>query len=551
MKQVLQNIKDGRLTVQECPAPVAQAGRVVIANAASLISAGTEKMVMDLASKSLLGKAKERPDHVRRVLEKIRNEGLLNTVRAVREKLDEPMSMGYSSAGTVLACGAGVDAFKPGDRVASNGGHAGVVSVPANLCAAVPDGVSFDHAAFAVLGAIALQGVRLAQVQLGETVLVIGLGLVGQLAVSLLNAAGCRVIGTDLDADKCELALKMGAAIARPSLSQSQIEELTGGTGADSVLITASTKSNGPIEQAAGAVRQRGRVVLVGVVGLELDRRPFYFKEAEFVVSCSYGPGRYDPGYEELGHDYPIGHVRWTEQRNIQAVLDMLGSGRLDVEPLVSHRFSIDEAESAYEMIRSGTDPFLGVLLHYDPPEETGAEHTIQLRSRSSTQGSARVGVLGAGNFARMVLIPQIVAHPQLTPAVLCSAGGVSAAHSGRKHGFERASTDENDVLTADDTDVVFSITQHHLHANHVIAAIDHGKHVFVEKPLCLTVEDLAAIEAAIARRSEELPVLMVGFNRRFAGTATQSCVCRHGRSADDQFSIQCRHDSGRPLDTG
>lgn len=520
MKQVLQNIKDGRLTVQECPAPAAQAGRVVIANSSSLISAGTEKMVMDLASKSLLGKAKERPDHVRRVLEKIRNEGLLNTVRAVREKLDEPMTMGYSSAGTVLACGFGVDAFKPGDRVASNGGHAGVVSVPANLCAAVPDGVSFDHAAFAVVGAIALQGVRLSQVQLGETVLVVGLGLVGQLAVSLLSAAGCRVIGTDLEADKCALALKMGASVAEPGISASQLVELSGGGGADAVLITASTKSNGPIELAANAVRQRGRVVLVGVVGLELDRRPFYFKEAEFVVSCSYGPGRYDPAYEDMGHDYPIGHVRWTEQRNIQAVLDMMGSGRLDVEPLISHRFSIDNAESAYDMIRAGSEPYLGVVLNYDVEPTQEPQRTIQLRQKASTAGTARVGVLGAGNFARMVLIPQIVNHPKLTPAVLCSAGGVSAAHSGSKHGFERATTDESEVLSADDVDVVFSITQHHLHAAHVVRAIDSGKHIFVEKPLCLTVDELTEIDAAVQRHADAVPLVMVGFNRRFAPLA-------------------------------
>lgn len=522
MKQVLQNIKDGALTVQECPAPVAQAGQVVIANAASLISAGTEKMVMDLASKSLLGKARERPDHVRRVLQKIRNEGLLNTVRAVQEKLDEPMTMGYSSAGVVLACGAGVESFKPGDRVASNGGHAEVVAVPANLCAAVPDGVDLDHAAFAVLGAIALQGVRLSQVQLGETVFVIGLGLVGQLAVSLLSAAGCRVIGTDLAADKCELAKTMGADVAAPGLSASQVEELTSGVGMDAVLITASTQSNGPIELAAAAVRQRGRVVLVGVVGLELDRRPFYFKEAEFVVSCSYGPGRYDPSYEEQGHDYPVAHVRWTEQRNIQSVLDMMATGRLNVGPLISHRFPIEDATTAYDLIRSGSEPFLGVILNYDADVTSVPARTVQLSTHKSVSGTARVGVLGAGNFARMVLIPQIVRHPQLSPAVLCSAGGTSAAHSGQKHGFERATTDESEVLCADDVDVVFSITQHHLHAGHVTQAIDNGKHIFVEKPLCLTTDELADIDAAVARHNDTLPVVMVGFNRRFAPLAQQ-----------------------------
>ena len=521
MKQVLQNIKDGNLSVADCPAPVAQAGRVVIANSASLISAGTEKMVMDLAGKSLLGKARERPDHVRRVLEKVRNEGLMNTVRAVREKMDEPMTMGYSSAGIVLACGAGVEHYKPGDRVASNGGHAEIVSVPANLCAAVPDAVTLDHAAFAVLGSIALQGVRLAKIELGETVFVIGLGLVGQLTVSLLHAAGCRVIGTDLDAAKCELALKMGAAIAKPGLSATQIEEMTNGAGADAVVITASTKSNGPIELAAGSVRKRGRVVLVGVVGLELDRRPFFFKEAEFVVSCSYGPGRYDPAYEDRGMDYPLAYVRWTEQRNISAVLQMMGSGRLDVEPLISLRFKIEEAEAAYEMIRNGSEPFLGVVLNYDAKANASLSKTIQLRTKAKQQqGKVRVGVLGAGNFARMVLIPQIVANSSFSPSILCSAGGVSAAHSGQKHGFEQATTDENVVLDSDSIDAVFSITQHNLHASHVVKAINSGKHVFVEKPLCLNAEELAEIDAAVADKADQLPVILVGFNRRFAPLA-------------------------------
>ncbi len=543
MKQVLQSIRNGSLTVQECPAPVAQAGQVVIGNAASLISAGTEKMVMDLAGKSLLGKAKERPDHVRRVLEKIHNEGLLNTVRAVREKLDEPMTMGYSSAGTVLACGAGVKAFKPGDRVASNGGHAGVVSVPANLCASVPDGVSLDHAAFAVLGAIAMQGVRLSKVQLGETVFVIGLGLVGQLAVSLLYAAGCRVIGTDLATDKCQLALKMGATIAKPGLSVSQVQEMTGGVGADAVLIAASAKSNEPIDLAAAAVRKRGRVVLVGVVGLELDRRPFYFKEAEFVVSCSYGPGRYDPVYENMGQDYPIAHVRWTEQRNIQAVLQMMGTGRLNVESLISHRFTIDQAESAYEMIKTGAEPFLGVVLRYDSASDVELQPTIQLCSRSETSGVARVGVLGAGNFARMVLIPQIVGNSRMVPAVLCSAGGVSATHSGRKHGFERATTDDNNVLNADDIDAVFSVTQHHLHASHVVRAINRGKHIFVEKPLCLSVDELAEIDEAVAGRADNLPVVMVGFNRRFAPLAQKLKAAFSG--TDAPLTISFRFNAG------
>ncbi len=530
MKQVLQNIRNGRLSVIDCPAPMAQPGHVLIANSASLISAGTEKMVMELAGKSLLGKARERPDHVRRVLEKVRNEGLVNTVRAVREKLDEPMTMGYSSAGVVLACGSGVQNFKPGDRVASNGSHAEVVSVPVNLCAAVPENVFTDHAAFAVVGSIALQGIRLLDVEFGATVFVIGLGLVGQLAVSLLNASGCRVIGTDPDKAKCDLALKMGAAIAQPGVSASRVEELTGGLGADAVLITASTKSNGPIELAAGAVRKRGRVVLVGVVGLELDRRPFYFKEAEFVVSCSYGPGRYDADYEQLGRDYPAAYVRWTEQRNIAAVLRAMSTAQLDVEPLISHRFSIDNAESAYEMIKNGTEPFLGVLLQYDTERNRQPQRTVVLNGRASPGGSPHsnhgartehgVGVLGAGNFARMVLIPKIVQCDGLAPIVLCSAGGVNAVHSGEKYGFQRASSDETEVFSAEDVSVVFALTQHHLHAGQVIKAIQSGKHVFVEKPLCLSLDELAAIEQSLLDAGDAAPLVMVGFNRRFAPLA-------------------------------
>lgn len=531
MKQVLQNIRDGKLTVRDCPAPLAQPGELLIANVASLISAGTEKMVMDLASKSLLGKARERPDHVRRVIEKVRNEGLLNTIRAVKEKLDEPMAMGYSAAGIVLACGHGVQHFKPGDRVASNGHHAEVVSVPVNLCAHVPDNVSLEHASFAVLGAIALQGVRLAQIELGETVFVIGLGLVGQLAVALLNAAGCRVIGTDPDATKCELALRMGASVAAPGISATAVESATNGLGADAVLITASTKSNGPIELAANAVRKRGRVVLVGVVGLELDRRPFFFKEAEFVVSCSYGPGRYDSQYEDLGRDYPAAYVRWTEQRNIAAVLQSMSAGKLNMEPLISHRFPVEKALGAYEMVRTGSQPFLGVLLQYDAEKQKQPERTIWLKGGpshsdhggdSGKNAKVRVGVLGAGNFARMVLIPRIKESPLAVPQVICSAGGVSAVHTGEKHGFCRVTSDETEVFESKDVDCLFSITQHHLHAEHVCKAISAGKDLFVEKPLCLSIPELQSIDATVAEHADRLPRLMVGFNRRFAPLAAQ-----------------------------
>lgn len=518
MQQILQNIKTGKLELAEIPAPLAQPGEVLIANAASVISAGTERMVMDLAKKSLLGKARQRPDHVRRVLEKVRQEGLLNTVRQVREKLDSPMAMGYSSAGVVLACGAGVQEFKPGDRVASNGPHAEIVSVPRNLCARVPESVPFDQAAFTVLGSIAMQGVRLTGASLGETVFVIGLGLIGQITVALASAAGCRVIGTDLDAGKCELAVKMGAELARPNLSAKHVEDLTRGLGADAVLITASTKSNGPIELAAGAVRQKGRVVLVGVVGLELDRRPFYFKEAEFVVSCSYGPGRYDPDYEERGHDYPAAYVRWTEQRNMQSVLDLMAGGRLDLSPLISHRFGIEQANEAYDLIERGDPGCLGVVLKY--PYENQAPATagtrVQLRA-AERNGKPAIAAIGAGNFARMVLLPAIKQQAGLRLATICSAGGMSAAHSAQKLGFEQATTDATGVFADPEIDAVFSITRHNQHAEHVQRAVLARKAIFVEKPLCLTIDELREIESAVESAGDDAPLLMVGFNRRFA----------------------------------
>ncbi|HEX8199280.1 MAG TPA: zinc-binding alcohol dehydrogenase, partial [Isosphaeraceae bacterium] len=357
MQQVIQPI-DGRATeVLEVPAPVCGPRQVLIANACSLISVGTEKTVVALARRSLLAKARERPDHVRRVLQKVRQEGLTETLRQVRARLEQPMPLGYSSAGVVLEVGAGVEAFRPGDRVASNGPHAAVVAVGRNLVARIPEAVPFDQACYAVVGSIALQGVRLARVGLGSVVGVIGLGLIGQLAVALLRAAGSTVVGSDPDPARCALARAMGADWAEPRGLAEAVASRTGGHGADAILIAASTRSNGPLETAARVARPKARVVAVGAVGMEVPRREFYPKELELVVSCSYGPGRYDPAYEEAGRDYPYAYVRWTEQRNIQAVLDLIGSGRLDVARLTTHRYPIDRAGAAYEMIQAGAEP--------------------------------------------------------------------------------------------------------------------------------------------------------------------------------------------------
>jgi predicted dehydrogenase/threonine dehydrogenase-like Zn-dependent dehydrogenase len=538
MNQVVQNIRKGKLSVKEIPDPVVKPGQVLIANAFSVISAGTERAAIDLAKKSLLGKAMDRPDQVRRVLEKLKNEGILNTISQVREKIDEPMTMGYSSAGVVLACGDGVHEFKPGDRVASNGPHAGVVCVPKHLCVKVPDGVELDSAAFTILGAIALQGVRLAHLGLGETAFVIGLGLIGQLTVALLKTQGCRVFATDLDADKCRIALKMGAEKAKPDFGVKELSDLTLGLGVDAVMITASTKSKEPIELAAESVRKKGRVVAVGDVSLDLPRRPFYFKEAEFVVSCSYGPGRYDAEFEERGHDYPVAYVRWTEQRNMQAVLDLMAAGKLDVSPLISHRFKIQNAEIAYEMIEKGKEPYLGILLEY--PEISSFRRTLELKRAVSEKKLEKealhsslvthhsrfgIGVLGAGNFARVTLLPALKKSGNLRLRTICSAGGLSAVRSGEKLGFEIATSDEDEIYQDPAVGAVFVLTRHDQHARQVMKALHAGKHVFVEKPLCLNETELngiiTAYNSALNTQRSSL-VLMVGYNRRFSPMAFQ-----------------------------
>ncbi len=542
MQQIVQKLNRGELRIVEVPEPIATPGQIVIANVASVISAGTEKAVRNLAQKSLLNKARERPDQVRRVLQKLRQEGILKTYEQVQSKLSQPTPLGYSSSGIVLACGSGVQGFRPGDRVASNGPHAEVVSVAKNLCAVVPDSVSHEHAAFTVIGAIALQGVRLSKLALGETAFVIGLGLVGQIAVSLLRAAGCRVVGTDLESSKCELALSMGAAVARPRMSEQEILELTGGLGADAVLITAATTSSEPIRLAGEAVRKKGRVIVVGAVGMEVPRPPFYEKEAELVVSCSYGPGRYDPLYEERGQDYPAPYVRWTEQRNMQAVLGTMAETKLDVSPLISHRFPVAEAEAAYELIQQESEPYLGVVLNYSEATPEPTRRTIELKA-SLASTAMGVGCIGAGAFATSVLLPAIKKVDRLRPQVLCTARGLSAVDRGEQFGFARATSDEDSVFTDAEVGVVFLLTRHDLHAEQVIRAISAGKHVFVEKPLALTVDELVRIREALANNRRESPILMVGFNRRFSPAAQRLKKAFEGVTAP--LSLSYRFNAG------
>lgn len=520
MKQVLQNLKDGSTEVAEVPAPRAGRGQLLIRTTRTLVSAGTERMVVDFGKAGLIDKARQQPDKVRMVLDKIRTDGLMPTIEAVRNKLDHPLPMGYCNVGEVVEVGADVTGFEVGDRVASNGKHAEMVSVPVNLCAKVPDVVPDEDATFTVLGAIALQGVRLVQPTLGETVVVTGLGLIGLVTVQLLRAHGCRVLGLDFDAARLNLARRFGAEVVDLEASADPITaamQYSRGRGVDAVIVTASTKSSEPIHQAALMCRRRGRIVLVGVTGLELSRADFFEKELTFQVSCSYGPGRYDPNYEDKGQDYPVGFVRWTEQRNFEAVLDMLAEGRLDVAPLVSHRFDIAGAERAYAVV-GGSEPSLGIVLRFAEPGAAAAApaRTVALAAATvaPVAGTPSISVIGAGNYAGAVLIPAFKATGTRL-ARIASAGGASSVHLGRKFGFAEATTDTAALLADPTTDAVVISTRHDTHAEYVLRALAAGKHVFVEKPLALTLDDLARIEAAAAAAPRKL--LMVGFNRRFA----------------------------------
>lgn len=523
MKQILQSLKTGVTEVAEVPRPGTSRGRLLIHSKRTLISAGTERMLVEFGQATLIDKARQQPDKVRMVLEKVRTDGVGPTIASIQNKLDQPLPLGYCNVGVVLELGAGVSEFAPGDRVASNGGHAEVVTVPVNLCARVPDNVTDDQAAFTVLGAIALQGIRLAQPTLGEAVVVTGLGLIGLVAVQLLRAHGCRVLGIDFDASKLALARQFGAETVDLSAGQDPVaaaEAFSRGRGVDAVLITAATKSNEPMHQAALMCRKRGRIVLVGVTGLDLSREDFFKKELTFQVSASYGPGRYDPAYEEQGQDYPVGFVRWTEQRNFEAVLDMMSDGRLDVAPLISHRFPIGDAARAYEVV-SGAAASLGILLEYPEPAGPASPRTVQLPAADTAppgDASPAVSFIGAGNYATGMLIPAFKSAGARLRLV-ASAGGVSGLHAGRKFGFRAATTDVSSIFSDPETGTVVVTTRHDSHASMVLQAIAAGKDVFVEKPLCLTLEELAEIEgsyAAAAMRGAA-PRVMVGFNRRFA----------------------------------
>lgn len=518
MKQLIQSLKTGEVEVVDVPAPRCGPGQLRIATTRSLISAGTERMMLDFGKGNWIQKARQQPDKVRMVLEKARTDGVAATLNAVRTKLDQPLAPGYCNVGVVELVGEKVSGFKIGDRVASNGKHAEMVSVPMNLCAKIPDRVSDEEAAFTVVGAIALQGIRLAEPTLGESVAVIGLGLIGQLAVQLLVANGCRVIGFDFSADRCELARKFGAEALQVGNGSDAIAAamaFSRGNGVDAVLITAATDSDEPVRDAARMSRKRGRIVLIGVAGLNLSRADFFEKELSFQVSCSYGPGRYDTDYEDKGHDYPLPFVRWTEQRNFEAVLDIMASGSLDLAPLRTHSYSIDAAAEAYEII-GGPTPSMGVLLEYDRPVEVRTESRVSLSPRPAT--GARQGVLnvvGAGNYAGAVLVPAFAATDAVLKSI-GSAGGLTARQLASKFRFSEAVTDTESLLVDPEADTIVITTRHDSHAALTLRALKAGKNVFVEKPLALSAEELQDIERFFEGQ-QTAPVLTVGFNRRFA----------------------------------
>ena len=531
-------------------------GTVLVESKVSLLSAGTEKMLVDLAKKSLIGKAKSRPDLVKKVIDTAKKEGVLSTFNKVRSKLDTPIPLGYSCAGVVREVGSGVDAFQVGNLVACGGAgyanHSEFNVVPKNLCVRIPEGpegpLSFEEAAFATVSAIALQGVRQAGLTLGESVCVIGLGLIGQITVQLCRANGCRVIGADIDEKKIALAMDHGAEKAVHSNDlEKAVGDFTQGMGADAVIITAAAHDSRLVTLAGEISRQKGRVVVVGLVGIDIPRDIYYRKELDLRLSMSYGPGRYDPEYEERGHDYPLPYVRWTEQRNMQTILELCAAGRLNLKPLITHRFPFERALDAYELITNGKEPYLGILLEYSAKEQRDVI-SLSTASKTTPHNIIRLGLIGAGNFAKGVLLPKIAKRSDISLVGIATGRGMTAKAVGEQFGFQYCAESGDNIIADDDIDTVLIATRHNTHADFLTKALNAGKHVFVEKPLCITIQQLNEIaelfaqgsmliargneqlnnqkqyEKSIPKQTNELfnestnpPILMVGFNRRFS----------------------------------
>lgn len=520
MKQILQNLSNGETSLVEVPCPKNLESNILIATSKSVVSVGTERMLVDFGKASYLKKAKKQPEKVKMVIDKVLTDGLITTFDAVKSKLNQPMPLGYCNAGVIIE--SGVNGFEIGERVVSNGNHAEVVRVPKNLCVKIPNNVDDESAAFTVLGSIGLQGIRLIQPTIGECFVVTGLGLIGLLCVQMLRANGCRVLGIDIDSKKCEIAQKYGAETVDLSKNEDPIiasNVFSRGRGVDGVLIAAASESDEILHQSAKMCRKRGRIVLVGVVGLNLRREDFYKKEITFQVSSSYGPGRYDSFYEENGNDYPIGFVRWTEQRNFEAVLDMMSSGSLEVKSLITHRFDIDNAINAYALLDDRS--VLGVIINYPNKNQKKLKNTkVDINERKDEAVSSTVpylGFIGAGNYASRTLIPAFKTAGAILETIV-SSGGVSGVHHGIKNHFITASTETKDLWSNDKINTVSIVTKHNSHAQQVIEAISFKKNVFVEKPLALNEDELDKIEKEYFKANKLNTVrLMVGFNRRYA----------------------------------
>lgn len=520
MKQIIQDLKSGSTILEEVPVPQVKSGHVLIQTTRTLVSLGTERMLIEFGKANLIDKARQQPDKVKQVLDKIKTDGLQPTLEAVFNKLGQPLPLGYCNSGVVVAVGSGVTEFKVGDRVASNGQHAEYVCVPKNLIAKIPDNVSNEEAAFTVIGSIGLQGIRLLNPQLGETVVVVGLGLIGLIAAQLLKANGCKVIGIDFDEEKVELARTKGVIGINPAKGTDPVKyvlEETASHGADAVLITASTKTDEVIHQAAEMSRKRGRIVLVGVIGLDIRRDDFYKKELSFQVSCSYGPGRYDEDYENKGIDYPLPFVRWTEKRNFETILQAISMGNIDVKSLITEEVDLNDYEKIYgDMRKHGS---IASILKY--PVDAKQNTVVDVTSAKFSATKGQIGIIGAGNFTSATMLPALMktgAHIRY----IASAQGLSAKVLARKAGAMKATSDYKEILKDEAVDLVMITTRHNLHAPMVLDALQAGKHVFVEKPLCLNQLELNEITEAYKEVQKKGITLTVGYNRRFSPFAVK-----------------------------
>ncbi len=574
MKQITQNYKSGELSLKDVPVPVLKPGGIIVRNRYSLVSVGTEKSMTELAQKGVIGKAKDRPDLVRQVIDKAKRDGIVNTFNTVREKLDIVKPLGYSSAGVVVEVGNDVDEFLPNDRVACAGAgyasHAEMIYVPKNLCAKIPENVSFADAACTTVGAVAMQGVREADLSLGERVMVIGLGIVGQITGQLLSAAGCTTLGYDPDITRVKSAEKAGLEYGFSEINdlEKATDTISKGYGIDAVIITASTKSSEPVNLAARIARHKGRIVVVGNIGMELHRDIFYKKELDLRLSRSYGPGRYDPVYEEKGIDYPFGYVRWTENRNMETVLDLISKGKLVLDKILTHCFPIDEAENVYKLLNNkissadslirrykipltsedkDNDKLLGILIEY----KESVPDTVRLKANNKKELNSNpelinVGLIGAGNFAKNTLIPILNSIPTVQLKGLASSTGINAVTNREKYHFQYCTTDYNEILNDNEIDSIIIATRHNLHVKLVIEGLRKGKDIFVEKPLALNKNELTDISDTWNVGTQRL---MVGFNRRFSSHVSN--IMKHFKDRREPFVINYRINAGFiPMDS-